>query len=128
MNKEKELFSLIDEKKSIIRKTKEEIENLEYQIHLIYKEKLLSKFKMGDVLVTPKINTNCMFTLDLLDSAGIYGYARTSKILWENGETTNFTVYPQPIVLIDKLVKYGRKANREEVKRFKEAFKNGKKI
>ena len=124
MNKEEKLFSLIDEKRSIIRKTKEEIENLEYQIHLIYKEKLLSKFKMGDIVMVPKVNTNCLCTIDLLDSAGIYGYVRTSQILWENGDTTNFTFYPQPIVLIDKLVKYGRKANKEEVKRFKEAFKD----
>lgn len=130
---EKEIFAQIEEKKSLIEKINKEINSLEYQIHQIYKEKILSKFKIGDILTYSEEyyvgNTNDtivktrIFKLECFDSAGVYGYARTQHILFHNGITKHYEIYPQPVVKLDLLLKYGRKANKEETKHFKEVFK-----
>ena len=91
---EKEIFAQIEEKKSLIKKINDEINSLEHQIHLIYKEKILSKFKIGDILVMPKVEGHytqgITFKLEFFDSAGIYGYARTSQILYASGVSATY--------------------------------------
>lgn len=129
---EKEILAKIKEKESIIEKTNEDIQVLRNDIYLIYKEKILSKFKIGDILVCSFKNKSFVdnatfidkriFKLECFDSAGLYGYARTQHIMYGK-VIKHFKVYPQPVVRLDLLLEHGRKANENEIKRFEEAFK-----
>ena len=118
MDKEQQILKEIEEKENLIKKTKDEIFSLEFELHKIEKEKVLKKFKIGDIIVRKDI-----YIFELTDIDVCLGYARTYKaISLIKDEKLNFEIQPQPVYRLSELLEHGRLANKEEIERFNKQF------
>jgi len=118
MDREQQILKEIEEKKKLIKKTKDEIFSLEFELHKIEKEKVLKKFKIGDIIVRKDI-----YVFELTDIDVGLGYARTDKaISLKISKKLNFEIQPQPVYKLSELLEHGRLANKEEIERFNKEF------
>ena len=118
MDKEQQILKEIEEKENLIKKTKDEIFSLEFELHKIEKEKVLKKFKIGDIIVRKDI-----YIFELTDIDVGLGYARTHKaISLIKDKKLNFEIQPQPVYRLSELLEHGRLANKEEIERFNKQF------
>lgn len=118
MDREQEILNLIDEKKKLLEDIKNELYSLDFELHKIEKEKVLKKFKIGDIIVRKDI-----YIFELTDIDVGLGYARTDKaISLKISKKLNFEIQPQPVYKLSELLEHGRLANKEEIERFNKEF------
>lgn len=117
MDREQEILKLIEEKKKLLEDTKNELSSLDFELHKIEKEKVLKKFKIGDIIVHRE---RWLFRLDEIQVCG--GFASTKRVIVD-GESYSYNTCSQAICTLCTLLEFGRLANSEEIERFNKAFK-----
>jgi len=121
MEQKEKILQTIKEKESLIKKIKNEIQSLEHEVFLIDRNNVLTKFKLGDILVYEK---KYLFKLEMIDTC--CGFARTQHVIYlETNKNFHYQIYPQPVCKLDELFTNGRKANKKEIKHFELTFKKG---
>ena len=121
MDREQEILNLIEEKNKLNEDTKNEIYSLDFELHKIEKEKVLKKFKIGDIIVHRE-----KYLFKLTDIDITLGHVRTDRIIYiERNIPKEYNFQPQPVGRLWSILENARLANREEIERFNKAFKNG---
>lgn len=118
MDREQEILNLIEEKKKLLEDTKNELYSLDFELHKIEKEKVLKKFKFGDIIMHRE---KYLFRLDEIQVCG--GYAASRKVIIGEHNGHSYDIAPQPVCRLWALLEFGRLANSEEIERFNKAFK-----
>lgn len=117
MDREQEILNLIEQKKTLLEKTKDELRSLDTELHKIEKEKVLKKFKFGDIIMHRE---KYLFRLDEIQVCG--GFAASRKVIIATSKGYSYEAAPQLVCRLWTLLEYGRLANSEEVERFKKEF------
>ena len=110
MDREQQILKEIEEKENLIKKTKDEIFSLNFELHKIEKEKVLKKFKIGDIIVE---RDKYIFKLDEVVNDG----AKTSKLVIGN-MAYHYKGCMTLACSLDTLLEFCRLANNEEIERF----------
>ena len=119
MNKEQEILNLIEAKKKLLEDTKNELYSLNFELHKIEKEKVLKKYKIGDIIMH---RDKYLFRLDEIQLCG--GLAASKRlIITDKNIIGRYDMCPQPICRLWTLLEFGRLANKEEIERFNKEFK-----
>ena len=119
MDREQEILNLIEQKKTLLEKTKDELRSLDTELHKIEKEKVLKKFKFGDIIMHRE---KYLFRLDEIQVCG--GYAASKQLILTNLDKASKYDTPQPICRLWTLLEFGRHANKKEIECFKKEFGN----
>lgn len=117
MDREQEILNLIEKKKKLLEDTKNELYSLDFELHKIEKEKVLKKYKIGDIIMH---RDKYLFRLDEIQVCG--GYAASKQLILVNFEGGSKYDTPQPICRLWTLLEFGRLANKKEIERFNETF------
>lgn len=117
MDREQEILNLIEEKKKLLEDTNNELRLLDFELHKIEKEKVLKKFKIGDIIMH---RDKYLFKLDEIQVCG--GFAASKQLILSNLNKSSKYDTPQPICRLWTLLEFGRLANSEEIERFNKAF------
>ena len=119
MDREQEILNLIEQKKTLLEKTKDELRSLDTELHKIEKEKVLKKFKFGDIIMHRE---KYLFRLDEIQVCG--GYAASKQLILTNLDKASKYDTPQPMCRLWTLLEFGRHANKKEIECFKKEFGN----
>lgn len=119
MDREQEILNLIEQKKTLLEKTKDELRSLDTELHKIEKKKVLKKFKFGDIIMHRE---KYLFRLDEIQVCG--GYAASKQLILTNLDKASKYDTPQPMCRLWTLLEFGRHANKKEIERFKKEFGN----
>jgi hypothetical protein len=118
MDREQEILNLIEEKKKLLEDTKNELYSLDFELHKIEKEKVLKKYKIGDIIMH---RDKYLFRLDEIQVCG--GHAASKRlIITDKNIIGRYDMCPQPICRLWTLLEFGRLANKKEIERFNETF------
>jgi hypothetical protein len=119
MDREQQILKEIEEKENLIKKTKDEIFSLNFELHKIEEKKVLKRFNIGDIIVHRDT-----YLCQLTDIDVSLGYFRTNKMIHlKSNKAYRYDFQPQPIGRLFTFLEFGRLANKEEIERFNKEFK-----